>query len=39
MVCTSSGTSQACARLVDQRARPDRGLLTDEHADLWSMVP
>ncbi len=28
----------ACARLVAQRARPDRGLLTDEHADLWSLT-
>jgi 3-phenylpropionate/trans-cinnamate dioxygenase ferredoxin reductase subunit len=28
----------ACARLVAQRARPDRGLLTDEHADLWALA-
>jgi 3-phenylpropionate/trans-cinnamate dioxygenase ferredoxin reductase component len=25
----------ACARLVARRARPDRGDLEDEHADLW----
>jgi 3-phenylpropionate/trans-cinnamate dioxygenase ferredoxin reductase subunit len=28
----------ACARLVASRASPDRGLLTDEHADLWSLT-
>jgi len=28
----------ACARLVASRASPDRGLLTDEHADLWSLA-
>jgi len=28
----------ACARLVARRASPDRGLLTDEHADLWSLA-
>jgi 3-phenylpropionate/trans-cinnamate dioxygenase ferredoxin reductase subunit len=28
----------ACARLVALRARPDRGLLTDEHTDLRSLV-
>jgi 3-phenylpropionate/trans-cinnamate dioxygenase ferredoxin reductase component len=28
----------ACARLVARRARPDRGALTDEHADLWSLA-
>ncbi len=27
----------ACARLVALRARPARGLLADEHADLWSL--
>jgi 3-phenylpropionate/trans-cinnamate dioxygenase ferredoxin reductase component len=27
----------ACARLVASRARPDRGALTDEHADLGSL--
>jgi 3-phenylpropionate/trans-cinnamate dioxygenase ferredoxin reductase component len=28
----------ACARLVASRARPDRGVLTDERADLWSLT-
>lgn len=28
----------ACARLVARRASPHRGLLTDEHADLWSLA-
>jgi 3-phenylpropionate/trans-cinnamate dioxygenase ferredoxin reductase component len=28
----------ACARLVAQRARPERGPLTDENTDLWSLV-
>ena len=28
----------ACARLVAQRARPSRGLLTGEDSDLWSLV-
>ena len=28
----------ACARLVAQRARPDRGLLTGEDSGLWSLV-
>ena len=28
----------ACARLVARRASPDRSLLTDEHADLWSLA-
>jgi 3-phenylpropionate/trans-cinnamate dioxygenase ferredoxin reductase subunit len=28
----------ACARLVARRARPDRGPLTDERADLWSLT-
>jgi 3-phenylpropionate/trans-cinnamate dioxygenase ferredoxin reductase subunit len=28
----------ACARLVARRARPARGSLTDERADLWSLV-
>lgn len=28
----------ACARLVALRAWPDRGLLTDEHTDLRSLV-
>jgi 3-phenylpropionate/trans-cinnamate dioxygenase ferredoxin reductase subunit len=27
----------ACARLVARRAKPARGLLSDEHADLWSL--
>jgi 3-phenylpropionate/trans-cinnamate dioxygenase ferredoxin reductase subunit len=29
----------ACARLVAARARPARGVLADEHADLWSLIP
>jgi 3-phenylpropionate/trans-cinnamate dioxygenase ferredoxin reductase subunit len=33
------GEMAACARLVARRARPDRGLLTDERADRWSLVP
>ena len=28
----------ACARLVATRARPDRGVLADEHTDLWSLA-
>jgi 3-phenylpropionate/trans-cinnamate dioxygenase ferredoxin reductase component len=28
----------ACARLVARRARPDRGALTDERVDLWSLT-
>jgi len=28
----------ACARLVARRARPDRGLLADSRADLWSLA-
>jgi 3-phenylpropionate/trans-cinnamate dioxygenase ferredoxin reductase component len=28
----------ACARLVASRARPARGVLADEHADLWSLA-
>jgi 3-phenylpropionate/trans-cinnamate dioxygenase ferredoxin reductase subunit len=28
----------ACTRLVAVRARPARGVLADEHADLWSLV-
>ena len=28
----------ACARLVAARARPARGVLADEHADLWSLA-
>jgi 3-phenylpropionate/trans-cinnamate dioxygenase ferredoxin reductase subunit len=28
----------ACARLVARHAHPDRGLLTDERADLWSLA-
>jgi len=27
----------ACARLVAERARPARGVLADEHVDLWSL--
>jgi 3-phenylpropionate/trans-cinnamate dioxygenase ferredoxin reductase subunit len=27
-----------CARLVARRAHPDRGVLTDERADLWSLA-
>jgi 3-phenylpropionate/trans-cinnamate dioxygenase ferredoxin reductase subunit len=33
------GEMAACARLVAERARPDRGALTDERTDLWSLVP
>jgi 3-phenylpropionate/trans-cinnamate dioxygenase ferredoxin reductase component len=28
----------ACARLVAARARPARGVLADEHTDLWSLA-
>jgi 3-phenylpropionate/trans-cinnamate dioxygenase ferredoxin reductase subunit len=28
----------ACSRLVARRARPDRGSLTDERVDLWSLT-
>ena len=28
----------ACTRLVAARARPARGVLADEHADLWSLA-
>jgi 3-phenylpropionate/trans-cinnamate dioxygenase ferredoxin reductase subunit len=28
----------ACARLIDQRARPDAALLSDERRDLWDLV-
>jgi 3-phenylpropionate/trans-cinnamate dioxygenase ferredoxin reductase component len=28
----------ACARLVARHAHPDRGALTDERADLWSLM-
>jgi 3-phenylpropionate/trans-cinnamate dioxygenase ferredoxin reductase component len=28
----------ACARLVARRARPARGVLDDEHVDLWSLA-
>jgi len=31
------GEMAACARLVALRARPARGFLADEHADLWSL--
>jgi 3-phenylpropionate/trans-cinnamate dioxygenase ferredoxin reductase subunit len=31
------GEMAACARLVARRARPARGLLADEQADLWSL--
>jgi 3-phenylpropionate/trans-cinnamate dioxygenase ferredoxin reductase component len=31
------GEMAACVPLVAQRARPDRGALTDDHADLWSL--
>ncbi len=31
------GEMAACARLVARRARPARGVLADEHADLWSL--
>jgi 3-phenylpropionate/trans-cinnamate dioxygenase ferredoxin reductase subunit len=34
----SDAEMAACARLVALRARPARGLLADEHADLWSLV-
>jgi 3-phenylpropionate/trans-cinnamate dioxygenase ferredoxin reductase component len=33
------GEMAACARLVAHRAGPGRALLTDESADLWSLVP
>ena len=33
------GEMAAAARLVARRARPARGLLADERADLWSLVP
>ena len=33
------GEMAACARLVALRARPARGLLADENADLWSLAP
>jgi len=33
------GEMAACARLVARRARPDRGALTDERTDLWSLTP
>jgi len=33
------GEMAACARLVARRTRPARGLLADEHADLWSLAP
>lgn len=32
-----SGEMAACVRLVANRARPARALLTDEQADLWSL--
>jgi 3-phenylpropionate/trans-cinnamate dioxygenase ferredoxin reductase subunit len=32
------GEMAACARLVARRARPARGLLADEHIDLWSLA-
>jgi len=28
----------ACVPLVAQRAQPDRGALTDERTDLWSLT-
>jgi 3-phenylpropionate/trans-cinnamate dioxygenase ferredoxin reductase component len=28
----------ACARLVARRVHPDRGVLTDERTDLWSLT-
>jgi 3-phenylpropionate/trans-cinnamate dioxygenase ferredoxin reductase subunit len=28
----------ACARLIDQGARPDAALLSSEHTDLWDLV-
>jgi 3-phenylpropionate/trans-cinnamate dioxygenase ferredoxin reductase subunit len=31
------GEMAACARLVARRARPARGMLADEQADLWSL--
>jgi 3-phenylpropionate/trans-cinnamate dioxygenase ferredoxin reductase subunit len=31
------GEMAACARLVAARARPARGVLADEHTDLWSL--
>jgi len=33
------GEMAACVPLVARRARPDRGALTDERADLWSLAP
>lgn len=33
----SDSEMAACARLVALRARPDRGVLADEHADLWTL--
>ena len=33
------GEMAACARLVAGRARPARGVLADEHTDLWSLGP
>jgi len=32
------GEMAACAPLVARRARPDRGALTDDHVDLWSLT-
>jgi 3-phenylpropionate/trans-cinnamate dioxygenase ferredoxin reductase component len=32
------GEMAACARLVGQRARPDRKLLADDRTDLWSLT-
>jgi 3-phenylpropionate/trans-cinnamate dioxygenase ferredoxin reductase subunit len=32
------GEMAACVPLVAQRARPDRGALTDDRADLWSLT-
>jgi 3-phenylpropionate/trans-cinnamate dioxygenase ferredoxin reductase component len=32
------GEMAACAQLVAQRARPARGVLADEHTDLWSLA-
>jgi 3-phenylpropionate/trans-cinnamate dioxygenase ferredoxin reductase component len=32
------GEMAACTRLVARRARPGRGLLADERADLWSLA-
>jgi 3-phenylpropionate/trans-cinnamate dioxygenase ferredoxin reductase subunit len=34
----SDSEMAACARLVAARARPARGLLADERADLWSLA-